>query len=452
MTTLARKQAPGPKGFELLKTLLFLRNEPFIGLRNLHQKYGDVVGVHWPFSAHLISHPDHLKHIFKDNAKNYMIRGKEFDEVKPLLGEGILLAKGEPWVRQRRTISKEFHLGTVIGFADPINEQVSRWIEEWKKAPPKTVKNIPQEMMSLTLRIAGEIFFGTIIEESGAVAQSVEVNGKLAAERIRAIVKIPRGCPLPSHRKANRLVKEMDQIVYRIIREYQDKRPNKVNVLSRLMTANEKGGPDALSDKQLRDELITLLVAGHETTAGALFWTLYELAQNPDVQEKLHLEIRNVLGTTAVPTVEDLEKLRYPKMVLEETLRLYPSFANLSKHVSNDDEIGGYFIPGNSLMNVAGYLTHRHRDFWKDPEKYIPERFTAEATKDRHPYAYVPFGKGPRACLGEHFAMLEAQLILIPLIQNFKFERISPEPIPPRARIAMVPASPMQLSVTRRPS
>lgn len=429
-----------------------MRNDAFGGLKALTAEYGDVIGIHWPFSTHLISHPDHVKRVFKENAKNYNNHWHEVDELKPLIGDGIFLAKGEAWTKQRRAVSREFHLDTVLNFVDPINQQVARWIDEWKKEPSGSIKDIPEEMMSLTLRIAGDFLFGAILEDSGTIPQSIEVNSKLAADRIRALIKLPRSCPLPSHRKANRLIREMDTIIYSVIRDYQEKRPERINVLSRLIAASEKEGQDALSNKQLRDEMVTLLVAGHETSAGALFWTLYELARNPDVQEKLHSEIRDTIGLSSSPTGLDLRKLNYPRMVIEETLRLYPSFANISRHVAEDDDVGGYFIPGNSLINVCPYLTHRHKDFWTDPELFKPERFLAEKQKDRHPYAYTPFGKGPRACIGENFAMVETQLILIPLIQTFEFGCMSSEPILPKARISMVPSSPMKLSITRRSS
>ena len=194
---------------------------------------------------------------------------------------------------------------------------------------------------------------------------------------------------------------------------------------------------------------MTILISGHETTSSTLFWTLYCLHQNPRVEKRLVSEIRDVLGDEP-PTVESLEKMSYPRMVIKETLRLYPAFANLSKTVGADDEIGGYFIPGGTLMNLCVYLTHRHPDFWESPEEYRPERFEPEAVAARHPYAHIPFGRGPRACIGEHFAMLEAQLLLIRILQKFKFELVPGHVVKPVARITIWPEQGIKMRLSRR--
>lgn len=426
------KLAPGPSTWTVFRRLLKIRRDPFEQLKRIREEYGDFLRVRMPYVAHLVCHPDHMEHIYLRNAKNYLVRGKEFYEVEPLLGQGVLLSNGDLWAKQRRTISKEFTPNTVKGFAPAMLAHVDRTIARWEREGD-VEREMTDEMMTLTLGIAAEVFFGTAIENAIPIAEAVDLQAKLAAERIRAFIKLPRGCPIPGHRKVDKAIARMDKIIYRLISDYR-KEGGRTNVLTRLMDSR------GMSDKLLRDEIVTLLISGHETTASLLFWTFYLLDRNPPVRERLEAEVKRYDG--------DLEAVPYVKWVLQETLRMYPAFANLSKTVAKDDEIDGCFIPGGSLMNVCVYLTHYHPEFWPDPERFDPERFSPERSKGRHPFSWLPFGRGPRACIGEHFAMLEAQLLLIRLVQRFRFHLVPGHVVKPVARITIFPQHGIRMRVT----
>jgi cytochrome P450 len=448
--TASPKLASGPGLFGLIAILLKVRKDPFAGLVFIRKKYGDFIRVRMPYVAHLICHPDHMKHIFKDNAKNYMMRGKEFYEIEPLLGNGVLLSNDELWVRQRRTIGLEFSAEASKSYAPTMIRHVENLTNKWEKElKDDDVVEMTEEMMNLTLQIAADCFFGTSVANAKIIGDAVDINANLAAKRIRAFIKLPRTWPTPAHKRADESIRRVDEIVYKLMNEYRSNPQGKVNVLSRLMAAQQKLGTEMMSDKLVRDEIVTILISGHETTASLLFWTLYCLSENPEIEQKLARSIHEAIGDKT-PGLEDLESLSYPRKVLLETLRLYPAFASLSKQVKNDDEINGCFIPGGSLMNVCVWLTHRHPDFWKEPDKFDPSRFEDEEMAKRHPYAFLPFGKGPRACIGEHFAMIEAQLLLIRLIQKFKFTLLEGHHVVPGARITTFPLDGVKMKVRRR--
>lgn len=453
MQAIERRLAPGPSLWEMFKALPRLRKDPFGELVKAREQYGDILRFRLDRVAHLICHPDHMEHIYLKNAKNYLVRGKEFYEVEPLVGTGVLLANGDLWARQRRTISKEFTAQTVKSFGPLMAEHAQRTVDRWERElGDKPRREMTDEMMALTLGIAADVFFGTHVENVKAIGEAVDVHCRLATKRIRALVKLPRGCPLPSHNKADRATKKLDEIIYGLMRDYEKERPAKTNVLSRLMDGREKQGMDSeerMSDQLLRDEIVTILISGHETTASLLFWTLYLLDQSPEVEKKLYEAIRETIGDRP-PAAADLETLTYPGWVLREGLRLYPAFANLSKEVAKDDEIGGFFIPRGSSMNVCVWLTHRHPDFWPDPERFDPERYNPQNSAARHRYSWLPFGEGPRACIGEHFAMLEAQLLLILLVQRFRFRLVPGHVVRPTARITTFPEKGIPMVLERR--
>src|SRR5258707_3735020 len=261
----------------------------------------------------------------------------------------------------------------------------------------------------------------------------------------------PLGIPTPRNRRMQLAIRALDQMVYRMIAERRMLQTDTGDLLSMLLLAEDEETGQGMNDRQVRDEILTLLLAGHETTANTLTWTWYLLSEYPEVERRLHAELNEVLGGR-VPTVEDLPDLKYTRMVLEEALRLYPPAPLLSRKAIAADELQGYPIAANSMIMISPYATHRHPAFWEEPERFDPERFTPERSAARPAYAYFPFGGGPRICIGNHFAMMEAQLILSTVAQRYQLRLIPGHPVEPQMVVTLRPryGLPMTIHATER--
>jgi cytochrome P450 len=260
----------------------------------------------------------------------------------------------------------------------------------------------------------------------------------------------PLSVPTPANRRMQAGLRTLNAVVQRLIEERR--KPQQTapqDLLSLLLEAQDEESGQGLSDRQVRDEVFTLLFAGHETTANALTWALYLLSQHPAVEQRLQAEVDMVLAGRT-PTVEDLGRLPYTRMVLEETLRLYPPGATIPRRAIADDVIGGFAIPANSLVFITPYVTHRHPDFWGRPEVFDPERFTPERVAARHRFAYFPFGGGPHLCIGQHFAPMEAQLALAMIAQRYRLRLVSGQRIEPQVMVTIRPCSGVQMTLHRR--
>jgi len=294
-------------------------------------------------------------------------------------------------------------------------------------------------MMRLTLRIASLTLFNTDISgETETVGKAL----RTAFEHVGYLLVHPFALSLnmPTPRKIRylRAKKVLDTVVYKIIDQRRKTEKDAGDLLSMLLLARDEETGGGMSDEQLRDEVLTLFIAGHETTAVTLSWAWYLLAGNPAANQKLRAELDEVLcGRT--PTIEDLPNLRYTKMVLEETMRLYPPGWALPRQAIEDDIIGGYHIPAGSLVDVSQYVTHRRPDLWDEPDRFDPERFTPERFANRHRFAYFPFGSGSRTCIGNNFAMMEAQLVLAILAQRFQFQLVPEHPVVPDPTFVLKP-------------
>jgi cytochrome P450 len=278
--------------------------------------------------------------------------------------------------------------------------------------------------MHLILGILMRTLFGTD-KTSGAevVEQSVATQAKYLNDRLSSPVDIPENAPIPVQKRFLAARNALNSMVDDVIAERRKTGEDKGDLLSILLQARDEETGDLISDEQARDEIKTLLIAGHETTATTLGWTFYLLSKHPEIEERLRAEIAEVLGDRA-PTAEDVPKLKYTTMVLYESLRLYPPLWIVSRMPIEDDVIGDYDVPAGTSMIICSYLTHRHPEFWDNPEGFDPERFTPEAMKARHRYAYIPFGGGPRGCIGFPFAMMEMPLVLARILQEFRLRLV----------------------------
>lgn len=434
-TRLPHTAPPGPRGHLLLGVAGDFQRDPLGFFSALTRQYGDIVHyrfVFWP--VYQISHPDDVKRVFHDNYRNYDKDTFFYKPLRPFLGQGLITNDGDSWLKQRRLMQPAFHRQRLASFGQLMSDATLAMLDRWQmRAQREQPLDIADEMMRLTLRIVGQALFNIdLSNETDALGQSFTRLSKLMRESMLS-VPIPLSIPTRRNRSIKTTIHTLDAIMYGIISERRKLNTDTGDLLSMLLEARDKETGDMMNDQQLRDEMITLLFAGHETTANALAWTWYLLSQHPEVERRLHVELDEVLAGQR-PSVEHLPHLPYSRMVLDEALRLYPPLYATNRKAIADDELRGYHIPANSMIMVCPYLTHRHPAFWEQPERFDPERFTPQRSAGRPEYAYFPFFRGPRMCIGNNFALMEAQLVLATIAQHYQLRLVpghlvEPEPL-----------------------
>ena len=402
------------------------------------RQHGDISALRFgPLRAFLLAHPEHIEHVLLRNQENYNKDLLSYTWLKPLLGEGLLTSDGELWQRQRRIAQPAFQRGRLLRFGPVMTRAAIERLKVWQAhAESGEPLDVHAEMMHMTLRIAGETLLGADVrEESDVVAEGLEYFLDDYQNRWTTLFPIPLWVPTPANLRLKREVRKVDRVVMKVIEERRKATgdgsrddENRDDLLAMLMSASDEETGESMTDRQLRDEVMTMLMAGHETTANALTWTWYLLARHKDVAERLRAELDSVLGGRT-PTVEDLPRLTYTKMVIEESMRLYPPAWVVERRCLSDDVIGGVKIPARSIVLLSSYVTHRHPGMWDEPESFDPKRFHPEAPRERHRFAYFPFGGGPRVCIGGSFAMLEARLVLATLAQRYELEMVESFPV-----------------------
>jgi len=436
--TSAALYPPGPKG--LVPGLQFLpfRRDPLAFLTSLARDYGDIVQF-WmgPQRAFFLNHPDLIKDVLVTRYDAFH-KGRALQRAKRLLGEGLLTSEGAHHRRQRRLAQPAFHRQRINGYAGVMVDYAARASSLWRDG---ATVNVADEMMRLTLAIVGKTLFDTDVERdaedvSEALTEMMELFNLLLLPFAELLEKLP----LPATRRFQRARARLDAVIYRIIDERRQSGADCGDLLSMLLLAEDEEGDRArMSNEQVRDEAMTILLAGHETTANALTWTWYLLAQHPEVEARLHHELDAVFEDERLPALDDLPRLRYTEMVIAESMRLYPPGWALGRLALNDFDIAGYTLPAGSLVLVSQYVTHHDARFFPDPHRFDPERFTPEAKESRPPFAYFPFGGGPRRCIGEGFAWMEGVLLLATLARRWRMSLVPGQTIKPHPRITLRP-------------
>ncbi|HEX6385234.1 MAG TPA: cytochrome P450 [Anaerolineae bacterium] len=449
------RRPPGPFGHWFWGTVREFQQSSLDTMVNLTREYGDAVRFRFflHFYGYLFCHPEHNKHILQDNNRNYTkMPHPSFMLLRPVLGNGLLTSDGEFWRQQRRLAQPAFHRRRIAEFGTIMTDVTQVMLEKWQ-APAESGRpfDVAEEMMRLTLEIVGRALFSIdITREAERVGTAfTAVNTKLAELSVKPfspyLIKIPW---LPDSRYLNRNIAVLNEVVDSVISQRRGQRDGaEDDLLGLLMAARDEETGLGMDDQQLRDEVMTIMLAGHETTAVALSWTFYLLSQHPDVRQKLEAELAEVLGGR-VPTVADMPDLTYTTMVIEESMRLYPPAYAISRWCNEADEVGGYIVPANSALTLSPYLTHRHPDFWEEPDKFDPQRFTPVRQAERPRYAYLPFGGGPRQCIGNNFAMTEATLLLATIAQRYRLELLPGQRVEMEPLITLRPRGglPMMLS------
>lgn len=424
-TRTTNRLAPGPQQNLLLNTLFGSKEGGAIAwYMDLWRQYGDLVRVKMgPMVMHQIVHPDHVRHVLVENVDNYP-KGFSHDKLRIALGNGLLTSGGQLWKYQRKLMQPTYTPKGVAQFADIMVDSADQMLARWRLLKGReTTLVVNQEMMRLAMSVISRSMFGIDISEDFRDAgQALMDILEFASARSTSFIDPPLYVPTPMNRRFKHALETIDTFLYGIIRERQHQGPGD-DLLSLLMTARDEETGAVMDEKQLRDEVLITFFAGHETTAQLLTWTWYLLSKSPHVEEKLHAEVDTVLNGRK-PTLDDMPSLVYTRQILDETLRLYSPVAITARDPLADDEIAGRLIPAGSMITITPFITHRHPEFWDNPEGFMPERFDPAEVKKRPRYAYYPFGAGPRICIGQHFALMEAVLVLAEVSQYYRLKLI----------------------------
>ena len=424
----APRKPPGPRTLSPLGEGIALLRDP-IGLTlEMWHRYGDVVRFRTPFGpTHLLLHPDHVKQVLQEKPRIYTKKLPNRQSIQPLFGDALPFANdGTTWRRQRRLMQPSFQHQRLAGFGQLMTEATVAMLERWQESMAGDAPlDISLEMIRLALRIVGQALFSLDLSNDAATVGHAfaKVAPLIAKYPLRPFP--PLWVPTPSNRRLVTGLNTLNTIVYNLINERRKQMVDMdaPDLLGMLLSARDEETGLGMSDQQVRDEVIALLFGGHETTAMTLTWTWYLLSQYPEVERRLHAELDTVLAGQR-PSLEHLEALPYTRMVIQEVMRLYPPIFGVTRFALSSDEIGGYALPANSIVTLIPYCTHRHPAFWEDPETFDPERFTPERSAGRPRLAYFPFGGGPRQCIGNHFAMMEAQLALATIAQRYSLRLV----------------------------
>lgn len=413
---------PGPAGGLILGSMRDIEKDSLGFFVNGARKFGDVYRFRMLFwKVVFINHPDAIQRVLQDNDHNYDKATFDYDLIRPVVGNGLLTSDGDFWFRQRRLVQPAFHRKKLAGFADMITDEAAAMVDRWRAREASKPFKVTPEMTRLTLGIAGRAFFGLDLEsEARQVGPAFTQVNQILQERFYSPL-VPLSWPTPMNRRFRAAMDQLHAVVNSIIEARRRQPAGEDDVLGLLLSARDPETGEGMDDHQIRDEVMTLMLAGHETTANALSWTLYLLARHPNVRAELEHELADVLSGRQ-PTVDDLAHLPLTDQVLHESLRLYPPAWAFSRRALAADRLGGYQVDQGTTVMISPYALHRHPTFWPDPETFDPSRFAPDAAEGRPRYAYIPFGGGPRLCIGRDFALMEARLVLGVLLQACRLD------------------------------
>ena len=449
MTTNGNRVPPGPKGLPIVGVSFELLGDALSLLRRVAQEYGDIVRIPVAFGERiLVNHPDWIEQLLVIQQSKFHKSTLSKEATERLLGQGLLISEGEFWRRQRRLAQPAFHRARINEYAATMVEIAEKHLREWHGGEQR---DMAHEMMALTLDIAVRTLFGTTLPgEAEQVGKAMTFLMRYSLGRARSPVNLPASWPTPRNRRANREYAFLDSLVYRIISERQSQGNSKhhSDLLSLLMGAMDEDGTQ-MSPQQLRDETMTIFLAGHETTALTLAWTWYLLSENPLAEARLHEELLSVLNGRA-PEIRDLERLPYLQAVVNEVLRLYPPAYLLARTSIAPCNIGGYDFPTGTTVLASQWVMHRDARYFDDPGAFRPERWL-DGLMGRLPAgAYFPFGDGPRRCIGQSFALMESALVTATVAQQFRFRLVPGHPVVPEPLVTLRPRHGIRMTLEAR--
>ena len=438
---------PGPRGRPIAGNLIDFRRDPLNFLTNAAREYGDVVRLEFgPQDVFLINNPDYIRDVLVTNNRNFA-KSRGLQMAKRFLGEGLLTSEGDFHRRQRRLAQPAFHKQRIGAYAAVMADCGARTRDRWREG--ETI-DVAQEMMALTLAIVGKTLFGADVEaEAKEIGQALTAIMQLFTRITMPFPQLLNKLPLPSNFRFVKASKRLDATIYRIIEEHRAAGVDRGDLLSMLLLAQDEEGGGGMTDLQLRDEAMTIFLAGHETTANAMTWTWYLLSLHPEVEAKLHAEIDRVLEGR-LPTADDIGRLGYTEMVLAESMRMYPPAWSMGRQVLSDYEVGGYVVPAGSIILMSPWVMHHDPRFYAEPFRFDPDRWTPEAREARPKFSYFPFGGGPRVCIGEGFAWMEGVVLLATIAQKWRLRLIPGHRVEPRPLITLRPKYGMMMRGERK--
>ncbi len=422
-----------------------------LGVFDRAAKLGDVVCLKFPGrTGFLLRHPDQIKQVLVDDHKKFGKNTHGYNMLRIALGDGLVTSQGEHWRRQRRIAQPAFHHQRIAAFGEVMTKATAQMLETWQAHAPGTIIDVDDEMMALTLRIVGLALMGVDLgDETDAVGTSVTSVLEETVHRITHPLSAPLWVPTPRNRRLIRALKTMHHMIGGLIAERRRNPVEQADLLGMLMAATDEETGEGMTDVQLRDEVMTMVSAGHETTANALSWTFHLLAGSKSAESELHAEVDRVLGDTA-PTLDTLPQLQFTDAVIKESMRLRPPVWIIARSVEAPVTVKDYeFAPGNMVF-LAPWITHHDPRFWSEPEQFRPQRFLSGELDKQPKYAYFPFSGGPRVCIGKAFAMMEAQIILAAVSQRFRLTSMADDPVELEPTITLRPRNGLKMRIHPR--
>lgn len=440
---------PGPSGNAILGSMLDVRADPLEFLVEAGESYGDIFFFRLgPRRIYVLNKAEYIQEVLVRQMKNVQKADLSKDLLGRFLGQGILTSDGDFHKKQRRLVQPAFHVHRIDAYANVMVNYTQDMISDWRAGD---IVDIDDLMMRLTMNIVSKTLFDADVSDtSNEVGEAIKVLQTLTSEDFKLGFMWPMWVPTARNRKIRQSKQALDKTVSKFIRERRASGEDKGDLLSMLLLAQDEDDGSIMSDQQVRDEAVTLFAAGHETTSNALTWAWYLLSQNPQVEERLHAELDRVLGGR-LPTMADLAQLPYTEAIIQETLRLYPpAWILMTRTPIEPIQIDGYQIDPGEWVWVAPYMTHRNPKYFRDPEKFDPDRFLADRRREVPKYAYFPFGGGPRVCIGNAFALMEARLILATVAQKYKLELVPDQEIIPEPEITLRSRNGLRVSLVER--
>jgi cytochrome P450 len=438
----------GPKGDAFLGSLRDFSRDQLGFYARCACDYGDVVPVRLgPFPGLLIFHPDAIEEVLVTRHRDF-IKSRGVRLMRAFLGDGLFTAEGDLWLRQRRLMQPAFHRQRVAAYGETMAAYAARRAADWHDG---VVLDVHEEMMAVTRAIVAKTLFDAdVSDEARAIGDASEIVMEYFGKRLGSLLALlPVWLPTPATLRVHRAIRRLDKVVYRMIADRRRSPEDRGDLLSILLQAQDADDGSRMTDRQVRDEVMTLFLAGHETTAVALSWTWYLLAQHPEVDARLADELRAALGGRP-PTVTDLPALRYAEMVVMESMRLYPPAYGIGREAARPTEVAGHPVLAGGIVIMPTWVVQRDARWFDQPDAFRPERWADDAARRLPRFAYFPFGGGPRQCIGNVFATMEATLILAALAQRFRLALMPAQRVTPTPYITLRPEPGIRMRLERR--
>lgn len=437
----------GPKGLPVVGSTLTIQRDT-LGFFDRARKYGGLFSFQMltpqgKLDVYSVSKPEYVEHVLKNNRKNYRKSGA-YSRLGSIMGNGLLVSEGDFWLRQRRLSQPAFHHQRLKLLANSISEATEQMLSErWARFSAGSTIDVSEEMSRLTLTIVGRTLLSTdLANVSPEVGRAVYEMLGHASKRIKAAIALPEYTPTPGNRRFRRALAILDSLVYDIIKEHRAGGEDKGDLVSMLASVRDEETGEKMTDQQLRDEVMTAIIAGHETTAAALSWAWYLLSANPDARRSLEGEAKAVLSESPAD-FETYQRLEYAQAVFKETLRLYPPAWLIARRANGADQMGPVAISRDDRVVMSPYVTHRDPALWKNPEGFDPSRFMPEnaALLPQEEFAYYPFGGGPRQCMGRNLALMEGPVILATIASKYQLDLVPGARVIPEAKVTLRPGT-----------